>query len=208
MSTRLDRAVGLLERSLIGTREALGRVRPADLARPTPCAAWDLGALLRHMDDSLGCYLEASRGLLGLSSAAVGDDDADPAASLRARACTLLGAWSAAAEQGLDEVALDARVGRPSPAALPADLLVSTAALEIAAHGWDVNRSLGHRHDLLDEPLAAALVPVARCTVGAGREAHHFAAPVVAAAGAGSRDLLLAMLGRDPGWTARPGPLG
>ncbi len=127
---------------------------------------------------------------------------------MRARACTLLGAWSAAAQQGLDEVALDASARGPSPVALPADLLVSTAALEIAAHGWDVTRSLGHCHDLLDESLAAALVPVARCTAGAGREAGHFAAPVAVPAGAGSPDLLLALLGRDPGWTARPGPLG
>ena len=29
------------------------QVGPGDLGRPTPCAAWDLAALLDHMDDSL-----------------------------------------------------------------------------------------------------------------------------------------------------------
>ncbi len=202
MSTRLDHAVGLLERSLVGTRAVLGRVGPRDLGRPTPCAAWDLAALLGHMDDSLGAYLEASHGVLRLPPAhppaAAAYDD--PAARLRARACTLLGAWAAAAEQDLDDVEL-AGAGGP-PVGLAADLLVSTAALEVAVHGWDVARSLGEPDDgdrvvgALPPDLAAALLPVARCTVASGRAEGHFADAGTSRPGAGPVAALLALVGR------------
>lgn len=202
MSTRLDHAVGLLERSLVGTRAVLGRVGPGDLGRPTPCAAWDLAALLDHMDDSLGAYLEASHGALQLlpahPPAAPAHDD--PAARLRARACTLLGMWSAAAEQGLDDVELAGPGGQR--VGLPADLLVSTAALEVAVHGWDVARSLGEPSDrdgatgALSPDLAAALLPVARGTVACGREEGHFADVGAARPGAGPVEALLALVGR------------
>lgn len=202
MSTRLDHAVGLLERSLVGTRSVLGRVGPGDLGRPTPCAAWDLAALLDHMDDSLGAYLEASHGALRLlpthPPAAPAHDD--PAARLRARACTLLGVWSAAAEQDLDDVELAGPGGHR--VGLPADLLVSTAALEVAVHGWDVAHSLGEPDDrdgapgALPPDLAAALLPVARCTVASGRAEGHFADVGAARPGAGPVETLLTLVGR------------
>ena len=202
MSTRLDHAVGLLERSLVGTRSVLGRVGPGDLGRPTPCAAWDLAALLDHMDDSLGAYLEASHGTLRLLPAhrAAAPTYDDPAARLRARACTLLGVWSAAAEQGLDDVELAGPGGQR--VGLPAELLVSTAALEVAVHGWDVARSLGEPSDgdgapgVLPPDLAAALLPVARCTVASGRAEGHFADVGAARPGAGPVETLLALVGR------------
>lgn len=194
MSARLDRAVGLLEGSLTGTREVLGRVGPADLGRATPCAGWDLATLLQHMDESVDAYLEASQGHLRLVPL-IGDpvpSGARATASLRARACTLLGVWSRAAEQDLDDVGLDG-------AGLPADLLVSTAALEIAVHGWDVARSLDAPGCplVLTEALAAALLPVARCTVGAGRDSGHFGPAVATSPHAGAPGVLLGLLGRS-----------
>jgi len=192
MSTRLDHAVGLLERSLVGTRSVLGRVGPGDPGRPTPCAAWDLAALLDHMDDSLGAYLEASHGALRLLPTH------PPAAP--AQACTLLGVWSAAAEQDLDDVELAGPGGHR--VGLPADLLVSTAALEVAVHGWDVARSLGEPSDgdgapgALPPDLAAALLPVARCTVASGRAEGHFADVGAARPGAGPVETLLTLVGR------------
>lgn len=201
MSTRLDHAVGLLERSLVGTRSVLGRVGPGDLGRPTPCAAWDLAALLGHMDDSLGAYLEASHGALRLlPTHPPAAPEHDPAARLRARACTLLGVWSAAAEQDLDDVELAGPGGHR--VGLPADLLVSTAALEVAVHGWDVARSLDEPSDgdgapeALPPDLAAALLPVARCTVASGRAEGHFADGGAARPGAGPVETLLALVGR------------
>ena len=199
MSRRLDHAVGLLERSLVGTRTVLGLVEPGDLGRATPCAAWDLAALLGHMDDSLGAYLEASQGALrlvpALPPAAAAYDD--PAGRLRVRVGTLLGAWAGAAERDLDRIGLD------GPAGLAADLLVSTAALEVAVHGWDVARSLGAPSarpeaaaTVLPPALAQALLPVARRTVAAGRTEGLFAGPLPACPGDGPVEVLLGLLGR------------
>lgn len=205
MSAQLDRAVGLLEASLTGTREVLGRVGARDLRRATPCAGWDLAALVRHMDESLAAYLEASHGHLRLAPlpASAAAPGGAPVASVRARACTLLGAWSLAAEQDLDGVALDGAtlVGATlEGAGLPADLLVCTAALEVAVHGWDVARSLDDPGcpTVLTEALATALLPVARCTVAAGRGSGHFAPAVATPPRAGAPAVLLGLLGRTP----------
>src|SRR5690349_23901912 len=53
-------ADGLLERAIGYTLGSLLLVTPAAMTRPTPCADWDLGALLRHMDDSLAALHERS----------------------------------------------------------------------------------------------------------------------------------------------------
>ncbi|WP_228943241.1 maleylpyruvate isomerase N-terminal domain-containing protein [Nocardioides sp. Leaf374] len=68
MTSQLDRAVELLERSLAHTRvvlhdlEAALPSRPGLLRAPTPCTAWDLEALLAHLADSLDAFTEAAGG--------------------------------------------------------------------------------------------------------------------------------------------------
>ena len=62
MSGALDGAVELLDRSLAYTRVALADVRPELIGRPTPCAGWDLGRLLAHMEDALDAFTEAAAG--------------------------------------------------------------------------------------------------------------------------------------------------
>jgi uncharacterized protein (TIGR03086 family) len=51
--------VGLLERAITYTLGSLHGVTPDALSRPTPCAEWDLRALLCHLDDSLRALLQA-----------------------------------------------------------------------------------------------------------------------------------------------------
>lgn len=68
MTSQLDRAVELLERSLAHTRvvlhdlEAALPSRPGLLRAPTPCTAWDLETLLAHLADSLDAFTEAAVG--------------------------------------------------------------------------------------------------------------------------------------------------
>ena len=78
---------------------------------------------------------------------------------------------------------------------LPTDLLVSTAALEIAVHGWDVGQATGLDHPLPDD-LARRLLPVARRMVADEDRAERFSAPVAPAPGAGWSGQLLGYLGR------------
>lgn len=187
MSARLDVGVELLDRSLAYTRVALAEVRPTALTRRTPCARWDLGALLTHMDDALDAFLEAAGG----SVAATPTPTRRPAGSgtvesLQDKACVLLGTWSSArASRG--PVVVD---GAP----VATGLLVAAAALEITVHGWDVAMALDLDHPV-PVALAAALLPVARATA----DPQHFAEPLPVPRDAPGDVRLLAALGRRPG---------
>ena len=181
MTTALTGAVELLERSLAWTRSGLALVTPDRLRDPTPCAEWDLAALLHHMDDALDAFTEAATGSVSLVPTA----EAPRLESIRAKACALLGWWC---EHPPDDV----RVGDLH---LPAGLLVGAAALEITVHGWDVHQSLdtGHR---MPEALAEELLPVAALTVTDEDRPARFAAPLAVPADAPASRRLLAHLGR------------
>lgn len=87
--------LALLERAINYTLGSLSLVTPGALANPTPCASWDLRRLLTHMNDSMLALNEAADlGYVDLESVAVAGD---PVATLRLRACRMLGAWVSAA---------------------------------------------------------------------------------------------------------------
>src|SRR6478752_2160757 len=98
----LTDGVALLERSMSFTLGGLLLVTPAAMTHPTPCAEWDLRRLLLHMNESLRALHEAiAVGHLELDPAAdlsaaradYGDPRVDPVATLKNRACTMVGAW-------------------------------------------------------------------------------------------------------------------
>src|SRR3546814_6019648 len=98
------------------------------MSRRTPCADWDLAALLAHMSDGLDAFTEASRGHIDITPAPRGDTTLG---QLREKACTLLGAWTSPA-------AISARLGA---LVLDSGLLLRVGALEITVHGWDVGQA-------------------------------------------------------------------
>lgn len=180
--------VGLLERAIGYARTSLSFVTYESLANGTPCRSWDLRALLQHMEDSLAALQEAADvAYVGLDSSG-GDTSADLVASLRGRACALLGSW--AANDGALPVSV---AGRP----LPAGVLASTGALEIAVHGWDVARACGAHHPL-PASLAAELLRLAPMFVGEQDRPGRFAPPIELAGATAPDDRLLAVLGRLP----------
>ena len=181
MSTALTGAVELLDRALAWTRSGLALGTPDRLGDPTPCAEWDLAALLHHMDDALDAFTEAATGEVSL----VPTGGTPRLESIRAKACALVGWWCAHPPE-------DVRVG---DLPMPAGLLVGTAALEITVHGWDVHQALGTGL-LLPEALAEELLPVAAVTVGDDDRPHRFAAALPVPPGAPASRRLLAHLGR------------
>ncbi|GGO50902.1 hypothetical protein GCM10012287_31730 [Streptomyces daqingensis] len=117
----------------------------------------------------------------------------DPAATVRATASRLLGAWVAA---------------RPDQVLSVADLPLTAAAvaragaLEIAVHGWDIARATG-----LPRPVPAALanelLRTARQLVPSpALRFPLFGPPLTVPAEADPSDRLVAFLGRDPAWNA------
>jgi uncharacterized protein (TIGR03086 family) len=187
--TTLDGAVELLDRALAYTRAALAVASDADLVRPTPCAGWNLGRLLAHMEDSLDAYGEGAAGQVRLASSVRAGARV---ASLQQKACTLLGTWSG-------EPPTRTRVGTHD---VDTAVLVLAAALEISVHGWDVARSLGLDHPL-PEDLAARLCPVAELLVAPEDRGVRFSGERPAPTTSGHAARLLAFLGRD-----LTGPLG
>ncbi|TQJ87100.1 TIGR03086 family metal-binding protein [Streptomyces sp. SLBN-31] len=174
----------LLERSLAYALGSVAAVPPGSLERATPCAEWDLGELLGHLDDSLDALYEGlTGGRIGL--APVAPVAGDLACAFRTRAGAVLGAWAAGPGERVlvGEVPLDVRV------------MAAVGAVEITVHGWDVARSCG-RPRPVPGALAAELLPVARCVVAAEDRGVRFAAPVAVPPYAEPGERLLAFLGR------------
>ncbi len=177
----------MLERAVGYTRLALLEVGPAMLDRPTPCARWDLGALLDHMVDSLETLTEAADlGNLGL---AVPEGPPSPVSAvqrLRVQACSLLGAWAALARDRAVMVG-----DRP----LSSSVLACAGALEVAVHGWDVSQATGSRREI-PALLALDLLPwVGVFVTDLDRPLRFGAALDVPMGGPSAR--LLALLGRQ-----------
>jgi uncharacterized protein (TIGR03086 family) len=177
----------LLERSLTYTLGSVAAVPRGGLRWPTPCAEWDLGDLLNHLDDSVEALYEGvADGRVGLCPAR---PSADPVCAFRARAGALLGAWAAVS------------AAPPAPAvgdrSLDAGLLVAVGALEIAVHGWDVARACGRARPI-PSALAVELLPLAHLVVADADRGVRFADPVDVSPRTLPGGLLLAFLGRRP----------
>lgn len=170
----------LLERSLAYTLGSVAGAERAGLGRGTPCADWSLGELLGHLDDSLDALYE------GLTGGRIGRfPHADRVCGFRTRACAVLGAWAAGPPE-------DVRVGeRP----LDVGVMAAVGAVEITVHGWDVARACGRSRPIPEE-LAAELLSVARCVVGAEDRGVRFADAVSVPSGARPEARLLGFLGR------------
>ncbi|HXR69360.1 TIGR03086 family metal-binding protein [Actinocrinis sp.] len=176
----------LLERSLSYALGCVNEVTPADLANPTPCAQWDLRALLWHVSDSLSALIEG--GAYGSIQLGVPANSPDPLAQFRGRAAAVLGAWSDPAMQ---------RPIKLGDAALPPAVVASVGALEIAVHGWDIARSRRAPRPI-PESLAADLLPLGPPLIGAAGRTAMFAPAVRVPDTASAGDRLLALVGRQP----------
>ena len=171
----------LLERSLAYALGCVAGVGAGRLERGTPCAEWDLGELLGHLDDSLDALHEGlTGGRIGLAPGT-----GDRACAFRTRACAVLGAWAAGPRERVlvGELPLDVRV------------MAAVGAVEVAVHGWDVAQAC-RRPRPIPAALAGELLSVAGCVVAEGDRGVRFGAPVAVPLGAGYDARLLAFLGR------------
>jgi uncharacterized protein (TIGR03086 family) len=165
------------------------RVTPGEMALATPCAEWDLRALLAHLATSMA-DLES-----GLRSGSLDLDPADPAEPapggpvevLRDQAANLLCACYDHHDAGPA-----VRVGGLP---LPADIVACTGAVEIAVHGWDVAAARGRREDI---PPGLATRMLGMCPLLVESRAGLFAPPVEVSRHASPGDRLVAYLGREP----------
>ena len=156
MHTITDDVVAFDALAVRASVELVGRARPTDMARPTPCADWTLHGLISHM----------AAQHYGFAAAAAGDGDparwrprrlgSDPVADYRASAETVLAAFSA-------DGVLDRQFPLPEFAAgpnFPARQAVSFHFVDYVVHSWDVAKALGldvrFSRELLDAALQVA----------------------------------------------------
>ena len=178
-----------LNQALQSTLAILTRVRLGDLAAPTPCASWDVRALVSHFVGTARWW-----------AAVIAGQEADPDADYAARD------FVAAYEESIRiavaafaaEAALDKVVRLPF-GEFPGAVLRDLAAMEQFTHGWDLARAIGYSADL-DPGLAAGLLSKARLAITDAYRgpdgAALFGPAVEAPAGAGPADQLAAFLGR------------
>jgi uncharacterized protein (TIGR03086 family) len=178
-----------LNQALQSTLAVLTKVGPGDLAAPTPCASWDVRALVSHLVGTPRWWASV---ITGQEQAvdpdyAAGDFTAAYEESIRI-------AVAAFAAEG----ALRKTVRLPFGEFTGADLR-DLAAMEQFTHGWDLARAIGYPADL-DPGLAADLLSRARRLITdayRGPDGMALFGPVVEApAGAGPADQLAAFLGR------------
>ena len=143
-----------LDMALQSTLAILTKVQPADLDMPTPCASWNVRALINH-------FVGTARWWAGVIAGEAGDTDADYAdgdfvAAYEESIRIAVGAFAA-------EGALERTVRLPF-GEFPGTVLLGLAAMEQFTHGWDLARAIGHPTDL-DPALASALLGQARLAV-------------------------------------------
>jgi uncharacterized protein (TIGR03086 family) len=178
-----------LDRALESTLAILTKVQPADLDAPTPCASWDVRALINH-------FTGTARWWAGVVAGEAGDTDADYAdGDVVAAYEESIGIARAAFEA---DGALERTVRLPF-GEFPGVVVRGMAALDQFTHGWDLARAIGYPTDL-DPELAEQLLGQARMAItdelrGPDGEAP-FGTARQAPAGAGSANQLAAFLGR------------
>lgn len=163
------------------------RVTPADLGRPTPCAGWDLRALLDHMTAQHHEF----------AAAVAGDDQGQDPAGYAASAARVVDVFAAGGS--LDRpVTVPSLGGRP----FPLRLVVAFHLVDFVVHGWDLARTLGEPWELPPPVLQAALA-IARAVPDDDRRTRPgaaFAPAVPTTPGADTMDEILTRLGRSPTW--------
>jgi uncharacterized protein (TIGR03086 family) len=183
----------LLTSALAQLRRLIGAVRREQLALPTPCAQWDVRALLGHV---LAMVQRAA--LIGVhGSTAPGPRvvRVEPDHWRHAFAVSAAQAESAWARPQALTGTMAGPWGR-----VPAPVALSGFVLELAAHAWDLASSIGDRAGL-DQRLATAGLQIASRLVPAELRDDDgaFGPPLTAPAGADPATELAAYLGRRAG---------
>jgi uncharacterized protein (TIGR03086 family) len=174
-------------------------IEPDDLTRPTPCARWDLAALLAHMTVQHH----------GFAASAAGQGADLETWRVRPLAEDYRAEYADAAERVIAAFAEPDVLERTFPlpeigptVAVPGRQAISFHFIDYVVHGWDVARALDRPFDLPADLLAAA-VPVAEAVPDGERRTRpnaSFAPRLAVSDDADPWATILTLLGRSPEW--------
>jgi len=171
-------------------------ITPDQLAGKTPCAEYDVRALVNHLL-FWGPSLAAAGRRESVSPPGAAESDVDLTTgdwrtALLTHLDDAVSSWSpASAWEGM--TSLD---GPPMPAAVLGDMLVG----ELAIHGWDLAAATGQRLNLPAD-LLTHLYDTTAASAEQGREMGLFGPEIRIPATAPILDRILGLTGRDPAWT-------
>jgi uncharacterized protein (TIGR03086 family) len=169
-------------------------VAPADLARRTPCAEFDVATLRGHLLTVLRRVAHVGRGGAPFDLPHVTTDVPDVDAALADAADDAVSVW--------DDPALLGRTLTHPAGPMPGAALLATYVGEVLTHAWDLGVALGRPVAVADEVVAVGAAPSRRILPPGERPAEFpFGDEVPAPADATPLEAMVAWLGRDPRWT-------
>ncbi len=174
-STTTTDAVRVLVHALDQAGDVLDHVHADQVAHPTPCSDWDVGALADHLVQAPANFLAMMRGEQ-IDWSATPHLTEGWAGTYRVHADNLLHAW-----HELD--------GDPP---VPAHWQVA----ELAVHAWDLAVAVGFPLDRLDPEVAEMGLAFMRENMTAERRGAAFGPEMPAPADGGPYDALAAFAGR------------
>jgi uncharacterized protein (TIGR03086 family) len=187
--------VALLERALDQTAGLIAGIDASQAGLATPCAGWDVRALVSHLaGQDLRNFLVSARGEAADWTAPAEEIGDDWAAAFRDRAEPLRAAWRSGD--------LDRPVTGPGGEA-PLRMRADQQITELAMHDWDLARATGQPAEL-DPALAEHALRWSRGMLrpefrGPGKA---FGVEVPVPDDAPAYERLAGWFGRDPGWTS------
>jgi uncharacterized protein (TIGR03086 family) len=179
----------LLDRARDHALPVIASISDEDLTRPTPCADYDVRALLDHL---LHVVVEFQK----LAVKQDADFSHTPSypdwrAQFPAETAKLVEAWG---QPGADE-------GIAGNMQLPARTVGGLALLDLTIHAWDLAQATGQRFDP-DTEVFAEVSDLVTQMAPTAIEWNVFKEPVEPPADASPLEQLLARTGRDPRWSA------
>lgn len=173
------------------------RAIPDDrLAAPTPCAEYDVKALVNHLFQVIVQFqaLAAKQNAdFGTEAPDVVAESPDWRERVADEAGKLIAAWAA---PGADE-------GTTGAMDMPARIVGCMALLDLTVHAWDLARATGQEYEPAPESsgVVAALREAVAGLGPTARKMGVFGEPLPVPDGASELERLLAETGRDPRWT-------
>ncbi|MFD7443787.1 TIGR03086 family metal-binding protein [Streptomyces sp. NPDC059909] len=182
----------LLEATTARALPVVRGVASEALAAPTPCADYDVRALINHL-------LQVIVNFQALAAKKDSDFSTTPDRTagdwqglFEEETAALVKAW---AEPGAEE-------GTTGSLGLPARTVGHMVLLDMTAHVWDLARATGQSYEP-DPGVVAELGPAVEEMAPMAQEYKAFGKPVSVPEDASPFERLLATTGRDPRWSPR-----
>jgi uncharacterized protein (TIGR03086 family) len=182
----------LLDESITSTGKIVTGIRPDQLDDATPCADWDVRALLNHVIGVADVFSHVGEGkpINRPDPNTEYFNDDDYAAAYDAATAAMLAAWRTPG-------ALDATIALPF-GEVPGSVGASINFIDMLVHGWDLARATGQAATLASHLAEPALTLSRGIMNDQLRSAGAFGPEVTVAQDAPMGNRLVAFLGRTP----------